>query len=62
MTDYCSSCLRPSSFIYPAVMMPAGSATIAIPNKEETMVITLPSVDTGYISPYPTVVNETVAQ
>ncbi len=62
MMDYCSSCLRPNSFIYPAVMIPAGRATMAIPNKEDTIVMTLPNVETGYISPYPTVVSETVAQ
>lgn len=50
------------SAIYPAVMMPAGSATIAIPNNEEIMVNICPIVETGYISPYPTVVREIVAQ
>ena len=51
-----------SAFIYPAVIMPAGSATIAIPKTEEIIVIILPAIVTGYISPYPTVVKDTVAQ
>ena len=42
--------------------MPAGSATIAMPNIDDTIVTRRPRVETGYISPYPTVVNETVAQ
>jgi hypothetical protein len=33
--------------IYPAVIIPAGSATIAIPNIEETIVTILPIVVTG---------------
>lgn len=52
----------PISFIQPAVIIPAGNATIAIPMKEETMVIILPNVVTGQMSPYPTVVREIVAQ
>ena len=33
--------------IYPAVMMPAGRATIAMPTKDDTIVTILPAVDTG---------------
>lgn len=43
-------------------MIPAGSAITAIPKNDEIIVITLPVVVTGYISPYPTVVSDTVAQ
>lgn len=35
----------------PVVIIPAGMATIAIPNMDEIMVIILPAVVTGYISP-----------
>ena len=42
--------------------MPAGKATIAIPNRDEIMVMILPIVEVAYISPYPTVVSEMVAQ
>ena len=52
----------PISFIQPAVIIPAGNATIAIPMKEETIVIILPNVVIGQMSPYPTVVREIVAQ
>lgn len=48
--------------MYPAVIMPAGSATIAIPNKDDSIVSNFPNVLTAYISPYPTVVKEIVAQ
>lgn len=58
---YCSFFLSISD-IYPAVIIPAGNATIAIPNKAEIIVITLPIIDTAYKSPYPTVVSEIVAQ
>ena len=47
---------------YPAVMTPEGRAMIAMPKTEEIMVTILPIVVTGYISPYPTVVREMVAQ
>ncbi len=36
-----------SSSIYPAVIIPAGSATIAIPNTEESIVIIFPTVETA---------------
>ena len=39
----CSS----SSLIYPAVMIPAGSATIAMPKTEETIATIRPAVVTG---------------
>jgi hypothetical protein len=48
--------------MYPAVIMPDGRATIAIPTNEESIVTTRPMVDTGYMSPYPIVVRLTVAQ
>lgn len=48
--------------MYPAVMIPAGSATIAIPINEDTIARTLPVEVMGYISPYPTVVRLIVAQ
>ena len=48
--------------MYPAVTIPAGRATIAIPNKAETIVIIFPATETAYMSPYPTVVRDTVAQ
>ena len=38
-------------FRYPPVIMPEGSATIAIPTKEETIVTIRPAVETGYMSP-----------
>ncbi len=44
------------------MIIPEGNATIAIPTKEESIAIILPTVVTAYISPYPTVVSETVAQ
>ena len=37
-----SSILFCNSSIYPAVMIPAGSATMAIPNIDDIMVTTLP--------------------
>ena len=43
---FLSICLL-RAFIYPAVIMPDGRAIIAIPITEETMVMTLPAVDTG---------------
>ena len=46
----------------PAVIIPAGKATMAMPKTDDIMVIILPMVVMGYISPYPTVVKETVAQ
>ena len=36
-----------SRSIYPAVMMPAGRATTAMPRTEESMVITRPAVEVG---------------
>lgn len=39
-----------------------GSATMAIPMKEDKIVIIFPSIDIAYISPYPTVVREMEAQ
>lgn len=53
---------NPISFIYPAVIIPEGKAIIAIPNTDDILVTILPATVTGYISPYPTVVNETVTQ
>ena len=50
------------SFIIPAVIMLAGRAIIAMPKNEDIIVIILPTVETGYISPYPIVVRDTVAQ
>ncbi len=46
----------------PAVIMPAGRAMTAIPKNEDNIAMTLPAVETGYRSPYPTVVRLTVAQ
>ena len=43
-------------------MMPAGSATIATPMRDENIVMILPIVETAKISPYPTVVKDIVAQ
>ena len=42
---------RLSLSMYPAVMIPAGKATTAIPKIEESMVIILPAVEIGYMSP-----------
>lgn len=50
------------SSTYSAVIIPAGSATTAIPRNDEIIAIIRPTIVTGYISPYPTVVRETVAQ
>ena len=43
-------------------MIPAGSAIIAIPKNADIIPNNLPPTDVGYMSPYPTVVNEMVAQ
>lgn len=51
-----------TDFIYSAVTTPAGSATMAIPKNEDNIAMVLPITVTGYISPYPTVVSETVDQ
>ena len=45
-----------------AVIIPEGNAIIAMPNIDDTIVTIRPIVVTGYISPYPMVVKETVAQ
>lgn len=50
------------SSTYSAVIIPAGSATTAIPRNDEIIAIIRPTIVTGYISPYPTVVRDTVAQ
>jgi len=46
----------------PAVITPEGNATIAIPKREEIMLMTFPPLVIGYMSPYPTVVKAVVAQ
>lgn len=43
-------------------MIPDGSAIIAIPKTDETMLTAFPISETGYISPYPIVVNAVVDQ
>ena len=48
--------------MYAAVMIPVGRAMTAIPTRAEIMVMTLPAVVTGDMSPYPIVVIEIVAQ
>ena len=47
---------------YPAVIILDGSAIIATPTKADNIVNNLPTLDTGVISPYPTLVNEIAAQ
>lgn len=37
--------------IYPAVIMPAGNATIAMPNTDDIIVITFPAIETAYMYP-----------
>ncbi len=43
-------------------MIPEGNAMIAIPKTADIIVITFPSFETAYISPYPTEVRLIVAQ
>lgn len=47
---------------YPFTIIPAGSATMAMPIKDDIILTIRPMSEVGYISPYPTVVKETVAQ
>ena len=59
--SYWSEPLLLISSRYPAVMIPAGRATTALPIKADTIVISFPIVLVAKMSPYPTVVKEIVA-
>jgi len=57
-----SSSLSFKIIIKSAVKIDDGRAITAIPKIDESIVKVLPTTVTGYKSPYPTVVSDTVAQ